>query len=230
MVHGSQWLTAAKVELDNEVEICVVNCHWSPANYGPFIVQEQLRDSGAPTDLREFQAGILARVDKTKDARGYEATLKVLRPFLDQRETVVLAGDFNEPSHLDWSERYAKNGGDRWVNNPTNIPLRFAIEWRGSTLLEKIGMQDTYRSKFQDEVKNPGHTWTPPYAIGTQGRRDYNDQVLDRIDRIYFAGKKLRLLDVAAIGESVNTSKIVYEGEWPSDHRAVVTTFECLTK
>ena len=46
---------------------------------------------------------------------------------LAAKETIVLTGDFNEPSHLDWTARAARDGVDRWVQNPTGIPLQQAF-------------------------------------------------------------------------------------------------------
>jgi endonuclease/exonuclease/phosphatase family metal-dependent hydrolase len=138
---------------------------------------------------------------------------------------VILTGDFNEPSHLDWTQKAARKGLDRWVKNPTATPLRFKIEWKGSKLLARLGLRDAYRTVFPDEVAKPGITWTPPYPKGVPGRRAYEDQVLDRIDMIYFAGPGLKAVDAAVIGESAKTCEIAHKGPWPSDHRAVTATF-----
>lgn len=138
----------------------------------------------------------------------------------------MLTGDFNEPSHLDWTARAATDGRDRWVKNTSDVPLRFPIRWRGSRLLADAGLRDAYRTAFPDEVRHPGNTWTPPYPENTPGRRPYGDQVLDRIDMIYFAGPKLRVRSAAMIGESREAAEIAFDGRWPSDHRAVLTVFD----
>jgi len=44
-------------------------------------------------------------------------------------------------------------------------------------------------------------------------------------DRIYFAGAGLAASGAAVVGESRDACEIVYRGQWPSDHRAVVATF-----
>ena len=59
--------------------------------------------------------------------------------------------------------RAAERGLDRWVQNPTPRPLRFAIQWHGSHRLAALGLRDAYRTHFPDEVAKPGITWTPPY-------------------------------------------------------------------
>ena len=149
----------------------------------------------------------------------------MLRPLLGAGENVILTGDFNEPSHLDWTARAAESGLDRWVKNPKGRALRFKIAWKGSILLADAGLRDAYRTVFPDEVTKPGITWTPPYSPGAPGRRPYDEQVLERIDMIYFAGRKLKILSAAIVGESKETCEVVHAGPWVSDHRAVSATF-----
>jgi exonuclease III len=151
--------------------------------------------------------------------------LQPLSESIRQSESIVLTGDFNEPSHLDWTDRYAKEGRDRWVKNPTLHALRFAVPWPGSSQLAEIGMIDSYRAVHPDEVQHRGITWTPFYMENTPGRRSYNDQVLDRIDRIYHAGSTLQPIAAAVVGERSEETDLIYPRRWPSDHRAVVVTF-----
>jgi hypothetical protein len=214
------FLTAARVKLPGSGSVVVVNAHWwPPKNSGVTLIQQKLRDGKAISETE-----ILAASDASNGPRGYRHTLEVLRPHLQAGENVILTGDFNESSHLDWTERSAKSGMDRWVKNPTGQPLRFKMEWKGSKLLADAGLRDAYRTVFPDEVAKPGITWTPPYPASTPGRRPYDDQVLERIDMIYFAGKNLKVIGAGVVGEGKETSEIVHS-PWPSDHRAVVATF-----
>lgn len=220
----ANWLTVVRVETAKG-PIVVANCHWRPSKYGPFLVQDYLRKNGVPNDLIAFEQAILKESDRTSGDRGYQQTVDAIRPLLESGETVVLTGDFNEPSHLDWTKAAAENGMDRWVKNATATPLRFPISWKGSQVMKKLGLKDAYRTRFPNETQSPGNTWPPPYPDKTPGRRPYSDQVLDRIDMIYFAGK-LKLQNAAVIGESKGMSDIVFKGRWPSDHRAVLSVFD----
>lgn len=230
---GNQDLSLARVDLGNGKTMVVHNTHWTPANYGPMIVQERMIVGGSLTEQ-----DILAASDKGAQ---YQNTVNKVKPYLDAGDIVVLTGDFNEPSHLDWSENYATQGGDRWVNNPTNTALRFDVEWKGSKALAEAGMLDAYREYFDDEVAKPGDTWTPPYANGTPGRRPYDaewdevsqesiprNQVLDRIDRIYVGGTDVWITNAGVVGEHNTFAEVVFEGDWPSDHRAVITTLSLI--
>ena len=223
---NENWMSVGRLRLPTGQSIVVVNCHWRPSDYGPFQVQDYLRQRGRVEDPVDFEQRILRSSDKTSGDRGYEQTLNALKPFLADQEMIVLTGDFNEPSHLDWTARSAEDGMDRWIDNPTETPLRFRIRWRGSRLLADAGLRDAYRSFYVDEVRHPGNTWTPSYPENSAGRRAYSDQVLDRIDMIYFAGPGLRLRSAAVLGESRDVAEIVRDGRWPSDHRAVLAVFD----
>jgi alpha-L-fucosidase len=227
VVETSPDFTVVRVHLAPGRDLTVVNTHWWPAGgYGPDLVLARLKAGTVSDDPVELEREVLAELDSAGGPRGYDRTLRAVRAHLDAGERVVLVGDFNEPSHLDWTARAARDGIDRWVGNPTGRPLRFRVEWPGSRLLQQAGMVDAYRAVFPDEVATPGNTWTPPYPDGTPGRRAWSDQVLDRIDFIYFGDDGLTVRDAAVVGESAATAEVVHPGRWPSDHRAVVATFE----
>lgn len=220
------YLTAAKVMLSETQSVTVVNCHWLPPTngYGPDVVQAELR-KGGPIDPVKLAAQAISRCAIPNGLRGYNATLELLKLSIKAGDTVFLTGDYNEPSHLDWTAADAKNGTDRWVKNPTTIPLRFAIEWPGSKALENLGMIDSYRSIHSNEVAKRGIIWTPPYEPGTPGRRPYHDQCLDRIDRIYHFGPECKPVAAEVVGENATEADLVPKCLWPSDHRAVVVEF-----
>jgi endonuclease/exonuclease/phosphatase family metal-dependent hydrolase len=133
------------------------------------------------------------------ETRGREANfmLSEIRPFLlnAQQTPVILAGNFNSGSHLDWTERNQENHNGLVVHFPAT---RF---------IEEAGFSDAYRTIFPDEVNIPGHTWSPIYKEGLQTRMDF----------IFFQGDALipsttRVIDTTTYG-------------FPSDHAAVVVSF-----
>lgn len=224
-VTTGSYFTICRVAMSLSQSVSVVNVHWWPKADGTEVIRKRLMAGTLPPDPAELEAEVLKASESTSGPRGYQRTLDAVAPLLKNGERVILCGDFNEPSHLDWTQRAAEKGMDRLINNPTATPLRFKIEWKGSRLLEQLGLRDAYRTVFPDEAAEPGNTWTPPYSNGTPGRRKWDDQVLIRIDRIYFGGDGVKVLDAAVIGENAATSDIVFDGRWPSDHRAVVATF-----
>lgn len=238
-VNSSRNSYAYRVRLTHTQWAYVHNAHWWPAGgYGPYVVQERIIADDIPSDLEQFEQQILNTVSVPV---AYNETLNRLLPHINAGRVVFLTGDFNEASHLDWTADYAVNGADRWPNNPSGTPLRFDIKWQGSQTLIDLGITDAYRAIYPDPVTKPGNTWTPPYSNNTPGRRPYDsyppaNTVLDRIDWVMFAGDGVSVLDAAVVGENPSNpehggkSEIVpeiqYSGSWPSDHRAVMATFE----
>ena len=217
-------LEVVDIELTDSQIVRIVNCHWWPNNYGPFLAQEKLK-ANPQIDLNTLSETIEVKGARRGGTRGYHATIKLLEEAIKEKRSIFLVGDFNEPSHLDWTEHYAKNGVDRWVNNPTSTPINLNVQWPGSVLLKNIGMVDSFRKAHPNEVKKPGNTWTPEYPDQTPGRRPYGDQVLDRIDRIYHHGNDVNVVSAQVVGERADTSDLVLNGRWPSDHRAVVIEY-----
>jgi endonuclease/exonuclease/phosphatase family metal-dependent hydrolase len=121
-------------------------------------------------------------------------------------DAVFIAGDFNEPSHRDWTERAAAIG---------RHPLR--VRFPTTLRLESIGFIDTYRAAFPDEIEKPGFTWTPGSTAD-----DKNDHH-DRIDYIFMRAAGAHVESAAVIGEQRPDADLVV-APWPSDHRAVVAT------
>lgn len=143
---------------------------------------------------------------------------------------VLLGGDFNEPSHEDWTEATK----DKYDHQGLVVP------WDVSTLLHSAGYVDSYRKFFPNPVTHPGFTcpagcpdidlkklvWSP----------EGDDR--DRIDFIYYLpAKGLTLENMAIVGPKGDVKRgqiVVQETEdpiiepsfiWPTDHKAVLATF-----
>ena len=115
-------LEVVDVELAGSRVVRIVNCHWWPNNYGPFLAQEKLRGD-PPVDLNNLVRIVEEKGARRGGARGYRATIEPLEEAIEEKRAIFLVGDFNEPSHLDWTEHYSKNGSDRWVDNPTGYAI-----------------------------------------------------------------------------------------------------------
>ncbi|MCW8834198.1 MAG: endonuclease/exonuclease/phosphatase family protein, partial [Colwellia sp.] len=139
---------------------------------------------------------------------------------------VILAGDFNEPSHLDWIEA-TKNSYDHHG---------VVMPWPNTLSLAREGFVDAYRAKFPDPVSHPGFTFPADnvdVAIEKLAWSPLADD-RDRIDYIFFQpDNRLTLGDVQLIGplgsivknqRSLEKSQDPItppKGIWPSDHKAV---------
>jgi exodeoxyribonuclease III len=180
----------------------VFNVHLAHAPYQPY---QLLR-------IPYEQAPFLDTADETvaaaDAARGAEirATLADVQASLARGEVVVLTGDFNEPSHLDWTPRAAAAG---------LVPL--AVPYPTTRAVDEAGLRDAFRTIHPDEVARPGWTWTPTT------RPDDPEDRHDRIDMVFVGGSAVSVEGVEVVGEHADTSDIVLH-PWPSDHRAVVAT------
>lgn len=143
---------------------------------------------------------------------------------------VILGGDFNEPSHLDWTEA-TKNMRDHYG---------LVVPWDVSVMLEKAGFKDSYREKYPDPVLNPGFTYPANCEDIDVSKLAWSPEAddRDRIDFIMYAPfEGLSLIDVTIVGPkgdilrgqrtTEQTADPILEpiGTWPTDHKGVLATF-----
>jgi len=117
-----------------------------------------------------------------------------------------VVGDFNEPSHLDWTAAAVEAG---------LVPL--AVEWPSTRALTTAGFVDGYRALAPDASTAPGHTWTPLTAPDDPSDRH------DRIDLVL--ARRATPIAAQVVGESAAYADLVVT-PYPSDHRAVVVEWE----
>lgn len=134
------------------------------------------------------------------------AILDGMQPWIDNAAAVpvIMGGDHNIWSHLDWTE------DAREVNRGLVVPW-----WTSSTIAAR-GFIDTFRLVHPSPLAYPGVTWDSP------GKVDEH-----RIDYIYFVGGKIRPL--ASEVRKVQFNQPIEIGGrtsmYPSDHGFVLTTF-----
>jgi hypothetical protein len=128
---------------------------------------------------------------------------------LADNRPVFLTGDFNAPSHRDWTPAAHEARSD----------MAFPLEWPVSLTVEAAGFVDTFRAVHPDPVENPGITWTYGYPFP----RLNADEVIDRIDFVYAANTG-DVLDSEIVGDPAMPNTDIAVSPYPSDHRAVVST------
>ncbi len=146
---------------------------------------------------------------------------------------VLIGGDFNEPSHVDWD----KNTADMRSHNGCVIP------WDCSIMLEKEGYIDVFRQIYPDPVRFPGFTFPANNQAVELKKLVWAAEVdeRDRVDFIYYyPHKNLILKDVHIIGPSgaiIQGERVTKDPQsedlilppisiWPTDHKALIATFE----
>eukprot|EP01084_Bolivina_argentea_P042597 78544_1 len=170
---------------------------------------------------------------QNKQSKRSEAIDIFIKDALKEKENgniIIIGGDFNEPSHLDWintmKNKFDHNG--------------VVINWPQSTKLLKYGFIDCYRKIYSNPVEYPGITY-PAYNKDVELEKlGYADQVdeRERIDFIYYyKDKRIDVIDVVIVGpigcvvngKIVETNpgndKFIMPKMWPTDHKAILATF-----
>lgn len=177
--------------------IAIANVHLPSDPYGP----EAVRDGAAAEE-------VLALEEETR--------LAALQPWLDRLPElvaagipVILTGDFNTPSALDWTEASAV----------ARDQILYPLAWPVSVAAFQSGFRDTFREAHPDPVQRPGLTWTPGYPAPFVRP----NETLDRIDWVLAAGD-VEVMSSEVVGEDGNPDVDIAVTPWPSDHRGVVST------
>ena len=178
--------------------VAVFNIHPTDYPYQPY----QLL--GIPYGEAPFLQTAEQAVEAAAAARG--EALRLLLEDLDwaqDTDAQVIFGDFNEPSHRDWSERAAVAG-----RHPA------AVSWPLVRALEAEGFVDAVRAVYPDEMAKPAYTWTP--ITTSTDPADHHD----RIDFVLVRGAGVTVEAAGIVGEAAPAADLVVT-PWPSDHRAV---------
>ncbi|MCM1301430.1 MAG: endonuclease/exonuclease/phosphatase family protein [Alistipes senegalensis] len=148
----------------------------------------------------------------------------------EQADLILLAGDFNEPSHLDWTDATRA----MWDHNGC------AVCWDCSEQLHEAGFRDVYRVLHPDPTTHPGFTYPsdnpakPPQKLTWAPDADERD----RIDFIYYlpgGAFEPKRVEIVGPSSSIVRSERIREtggdtfveplGVWPTDHKGVLATF-----
>jgi endonuclease/exonuclease/phosphatase family metal-dependent hydrolase len=197
-----------KIKLPSGQEAYVFNLHLPSNPYQPYqllgIRPKWHKHWDTPFIKTEAEAIAGARAARGGELAGL---LRQIGSLPDKETPVFVVGDFNEPSHLDWTEDAARSG-----RHPIKVAYPASLE------MTKAGFTDAWRAIYPDEMDKPGYTWTPIMEA------DDPETHHDRIDFVYFRGKGTAVTDAEIVGENETVADIVVT-PYPSDHRAVVATF-----
>lgn len=183
-----------------------VTMFWQPLSVH---VPEKL----SPADLLAWE-----RAPQTYPAaprpQAVDGILSGLRACLAEKDEVplLLAGDFNSHSHLDWT---AATGA--WPGHGGRT-----VPWDVSGRLVGAGFTDAYRAVHPDPAQDYGATFPVPGVL-----KDV-PAPRARLDYVYTAGRKLRPVSCEVIGGPYHRP-FTYAGRsfdmFPSDHAAVRAVF-----
>ncbi|MGZ8611386.1 MAG: endonuclease/exonuclease/phosphatase family protein [Actinomycetota bacterium] len=175
----------------------IMNTHLPATPYTPYRIVN-----------RGFDRATILRQEEWTRLRRIEHEIEALSPLLDAGVPTFFTGDFNSPSHRDWTRAAVLARG-----------LPYPVRWPVARAMEDAGFRDSYREAHPDPVADPGFTWTP----GTPAPDVAPWEVHDRIDFVWASGPA-ETIGSRVVGESVANADVVVT-PWPTDHRGVVSTF-----
>jgi len=153
-----------------------------------------------PYDLKNGRTqGFIINQENSTRMPALNQLLSAMSPYLATAEPCFLVGDFNAPSHFDYA----------------------SFPWPTSIACTNAGLIDSYHLLHSSNRKypgmfafdEPGITWTPMTNQEPEG-------VFDRIDFVHFSAG-----DGVAVTNSTELDGRNSISPWPSDHRAVLSTF-----
>jgi exonuclease III len=187
------------VRVNSGLDVGIFTVHLAPYPYQPY----DFRDGIITTSQQAVQAAIQTRIPSI------ESVLEEVDELKADGIPVFFTGDFNEPSHLDWTTETASS----------NLHFGKVVEWPVSKSITQAGLVDAYRLKFPKPADFPGITWTTVES---------ENEVYDRIDIVYYTtSDAFEVKDVRLVGGPGDIAGIIAQ-DYESDHYAVVTTCKLL--
>ena len=177
--------------------VALANVHLPSDPYGPYLV----RDGAPAEEVRALEESLRLPAIQDQLAR--------LPGLAAAGIPVFLTGDFNTPSHLDWTPEVAA------VRDVVHYPF----VWPVGAALAAAGFRDSYRVVHPDPVAVPGFTWTPG------GPESVANEVHDRIDWVLSTGTATAV-GSQIVGEVGGPDVDIAMNPYPTDHRGVVSTFD----
>ncbi|HZN02353.1 MAG TPA: endonuclease/exonuclease/phosphatase family protein, partial [Candidatus Polarisedimenticolia bacterium] len=177
--------------------VAMMNVHLPSDPYGPYVV----RDGGTADEVHALETSV--RLPAIQEQ------LAALPGLLRAGIPVFLTGDFNSPSHHDWTTEVAA----------VRPEVRFPFDWPVSRALADAGFFDPYRVVHPDPIAVPGFTWSPG------GPETVTNDVWDRIDWVLAAGNAVPIASTV-VGEVGFPDAGVTIDPYPTDHRGVLSTFD----
>jgi endonuclease/exonuclease/phosphatase family metal-dependent hydrolase len=191
-----------KLELAAGQPAYVFSVHLEPYPYEPYDIQKGM----ITTEAQAIASAQSSRGETLTTALGHTTTAR------SSGAPVFFVGDFNEPSHLDWTQEAADAG----------LNFGMKVNWPASRAVAGAGYLDAFRQLRPDEIGDRAETWTPGYPPPELAP----GEVHDRIDFVY-ATPNATPLSAQVLGYDANDGNTdIGLQPYPSDHRSVVIEFD----
>ncbi len=182
-------VVGALIELPDKQKVAFFSI-WLP--YNKEIWVEGTRDT---SKIEDMKAACQASCDDLTQIR--DQIKDRLKDEKYENIPVVIAGDFNSMSHLDYRDCFVDQFG-------------VAIDWDTSRVMTDAGYRDSYRETNPEVNRSADRTWTPRFP----------GQEQDRIDFVYYRGDTIqatdsKVIDVHAEKFPSDHAAVVSKFTWP---------------
>ncbi len=224
----------ADIDLGGGRRVRVYSLHLNYLEYACYLPRGYHGTTWARLPRRESDVEAVKAMNlRSKRPEAIRSVVDDAQDALAKREWVLIGGDFNEPSHLDWTGRTK----DLYDHN------RIVMPWHSTLALEKAGFQDSFRELYPDELKYPGFSFPMNNPDADLQRLSWAPEAdeRDRIDYIFYnRTAPVKLLragffgpDTTVVRGKRDTEKLPGDyippaGVWPTDHAATFAEFQLL--
>ncbi|MFI6041730.1 endonuclease/exonuclease/phosphatase family protein [Nocardia sp. NPDC051321] len=234
-----QWLVKARLNIDGKL-VTAYSAHlefrWYASNlprgYGPGVPAP---GEFAEDNFEKLPGGPVtdpAAIQRVNAASGrpevMSAFLADAKTEIAQGSSVIMGGDLNEPSVLDWTAATA----DMFDHHGVTVP------WESTRRLHQAGFRDAYRTMYPDPATHPGLTWPSDNVEVDVAELAWAPEAdeRDRVDYIFANG--LTLSTVGIVGprgsivrgtrqqETTDDNFAATPPRWCSDHKGILATYQ----
>lgn len=214
--------------------ICFYSCHLDYRHYECYLPRGYSGTSWEKIDAPVTDEAIILEANRLSFRdESIRAFIQDAQAEINKGRPVIMGGDFNEPSHLDWQadtkNLYDHNGA--------------VVNWDCSVMLYQAGFRDAYREKHPNPVKYPGFTFPAGNKLAEEAKLEKlawapEADERDRIDFIYYhpvnaaisiqksllVGPPETVLRGEIIRDGAKDKFFTPKGTWPTDHKGNLVT------
>lgn len=212
-------------------EIAVYSAHLDYQHYAVYLPRgyDGVTWKKLPAPVTNMDTIMEANLASERD-EAIAAFLRAAEADKQQGRIIILGGDFNEASHLDWTAATSQLFDHHGVT----------ANWTCSAMLYQQGFKDSFRELYPNPVTHPGFTFPADNTAVPVSKLAWAPDAdeRERIDFIYYyPDKKLKVLKSNVVGpagsiirnrrekESGKEVFVTPAGIWPTDHKGVMTVF-----
>ena len=170
--------------------VAMANTHLPADPYGPY----EARDGATRDEVLQLENDLRVPAIQTE--------IRELPRLAARGIPVFLTGDFNTPSHLDWTPAV----------DAVRADVPYPVVWPVGKAFADAGFKDSFRQVYPNPVTRPGFSWTPGSPEGEKV------EVHDRIDWVLSVGPATATAS-SVVGEPGNPNVDIPVGPWPGPPR-----------